>query len=97
MVPRLPKEPTMTDTIEMPNAAQPTKTTSKSDTVIKLLGRGRGASLTEITEATAWQPHSVRAFLSNLRKRGKTLLKEERKNGERSYRIEKVANTPNAS
>lgn len=40
---------------------------SKSNLVVKLLRRAKGATLAELQEVTAWQPHSVRAFLSGLR------------------------------
>lgn len=63
---------------------------TKSAAVIKLLSRGRGASMAELGSATGWQPHSVRAFLSGLRKKGTILAKEERKDGERGYRIIKA-------
>lgn len=53
----------------------------------KLLSRARGATIAELQEATGWQPHSARAHLSGLRKAGHTLLKEERKSGETSYRL----------
>ena len=59
---------------------------SKAATVTKLLSRNRGATLVEITEATHWQPHSARAFLTGIRKK-KTLLKETRRSGETSYRL----------
>jgi hypothetical protein len=63
-------------------AAQP-----KSVLVTKLLRRGKGATLAELQDATAWQPHSVRAFLSGLRKKGEVLVKEQRKSGDTAYRI----------
>ena len=62
-------------------------TLTKSATVIKLLSRLRGASVAEVMAVTAWQPHSVRAFLSGLRKKGKLLTREQRKNGEHAYQI----------
>lgn len=65
----------------------PTPVPTKAATVIKLLSRGRGATMAELGSATGWQPHSVRAFLSGLRKKGTILAKEERKDGERGYRI----------
>lgn len=40
--------------------------TSKAATVTKLLSRNRGATLAEVMEATHWQPHSGRAFLSGI-------------------------------
>jgi uncharacterized protein YbaP (TraB family) len=66
------------------------KQATKADRVTKILSRARGATLAEIVTETGWQPHSVRAFLSGLRKRGIELVKEERKTGETSYRIDKT-------
>jgi Protein of unknown function (DUF3489) len=77
--------------------AQPIETTeiaatraplTKAATVTKLLSRARGATLDEIMAQTHWQPHSTRAFLSGIRKKGRVLLKEERKSGETAYRLE---------
>jgi hypothetical protein len=62
-------------------------TTSKSDSVTKLLRRGKGATIVELQEVTAWQPHSVRAFLSGLRKKGLAVSKEQRRSGETAYRL----------
>ena len=70
-------------------AAKPGKNTSKLVAVVKMLSRGRGATLVEVTDATSWQPHSARAFFSGLRKRGLVLVREERKNGDTAYRIAK--------
>ena len=67
----------------LPPAAAP----SKSDTVIKLLLRTKGATPVELIAATDWQPHSVRAFLSGLRKKGRMIVREPRKSGEFAYRI----------
>lgn len=60
---------------------------SKSDTVIKLLLRAKGATPLELITATDWQPHSVRAFLSGLRKKGRSIVREPRKSGLAAYRI----------
>jgi hypothetical protein len=89
---------------EQTNAPEPTAATaaapktqsaatpvSKSSIVLKMLGRARGATVAEVQEATGWQPHSVRAFLSGRRKAGLSLGKEERKSGETSYRTVTVA------
>lgn len=59
---------------------------SKATTVTKLLSRNRGATLGEIMEATHWQPHSARSFLSGIRKK-RELLKETRRTGETCYRL----------
>ena len=70
-------------------APVPKPRSTKSAAVIKLLSRNKGATLAEIMTATSWQPHSSRAFLTGLRKKGMTLLKETRRDGETSYRIER--------
>ena len=49
-----------------PAAAAVERTTKKS-TVLALLQRDGGASLTELMTATGWQKHSVRGFLSVLK------------------------------
>ena len=61
---------------------------SKSATVMKMLSRARGATIVEVASATAWQPHSVRAYFSGLRKKGLVLVRETRKSGEDAYRVE---------
>lgn len=68
-------------------ASTAAKPPSKSAAVIKRLTRARGATVAEMQAATVWQPHSVRAYLSSLRKAGRTLDKEERRSGETSYRL----------
>ncbi|WP_310473852.1 DUF3489 domain-containing protein [Sandarakinorhabdus sp.] len=60
---------------------------TKSAQMSKLLRRPRGATITELCAATKWQPHSVRALLSGMRKKGARLVRETRKSGEGSYRI----------
>jgi hypothetical protein len=64
---------------------------TKSATVIKLLLRARGATPMELIAATDWQAHSIRAFLSGLRKKQRTLVREARKTGEFAYRLEPTA------
>ncbi|MEQ8743605.1 DUF3489 domain-containing protein [Parasphingorhabdus sp.] len=69
----------------MPTAK--TKPQTKSDKVIALLGRAKGASLDEICKATNWQPHSARAFLTGLRKKGLVLVREQGVDESTVYRI----------
>lgn len=45
--------------------------------------------MAEMMATTGWQNHSVRAFLTGLRKKGESLAREERPSGETVYRIEK--------
>ena len=55
--------------------------------VIDLLRRDSGATLDELTGATSWLPHTTRAALTGLRKRGYAI--EKRKRGEVScYHLE---------
>lgn len=51
--------------------------TSKKGIVVQLLRRDGGASLMEITDATAWLPHTARAMLTGLRKKGFSIAKEK--------------------
>ncbi len=66
------------------------KKQTKSAEVIVLLSRAKGATLDEVCQATNWQSHSVRAFLTGLRKKGLVLAKEQRGDGGTSYRITKT-------
>jgi predicted ArsR family transcriptional regulator len=63
------------------------KTKTKSATVIALLTRGTGATLNEIGKATQWQTHSIRAFLTGLRKKGFVLTREQPGVDGTAYRI----------
>jgi len=63
---------------------------NKKAEVIAMMKRAKGASLTEITEATGWQKHTVRGFVSILSsKRGEKIESSKNAAGERSYRIAK--------
>lgn len=43
---------------------------TKKDRVIDLLKRAEGATMEELTRATGWLPHTTRAALTGLRKKG---------------------------
>jgi uncharacterized protein DUF3489 len=64
--------------------------TNKKAEVIAMMKRAKGATLAEIMQATAWQAHTVRGFVSILGSKGGEKI-ESSKNaaGERSYRIAK--------
>lgn len=74
---------------EVATSTAPTSRTTKSAAVTKLLSRNKGATLGEIMAITHWQPHSTRAFLTGLRKKGVDLLRETRSGGETCYRIDR--------
>lgn len=60
---------------------------TKGTLILELLGRGEGASLSELVAATGWLPHTARAALSRLRSSGKSLAKSQREGGTTVYRI----------
>jgi hypothetical protein len=63
---------------------------TKKDLAIKMMKRARGASLAEMMEATGWQKHTVRGFLSLLGSRdGLKIESAVNTRGERRYRIAK--------
>jgi hypothetical protein len=79
-----------TDTAPPSTKPQPTK----AEIVRRLLVRKAGATLNELSRATAWQPHSVRAYLTGLRKKGSQLSREERRDGSKAYRLNKADPQP---
>lgn len=60
---------------------------SKISNVIALMQREGGASLDEMVKATGWKPHSTRAALTGLRRRGHAITRKKVDNDSR-YRIE---------
>ena len=74
-------------------AKQPGKASERSNKradVIAMMTRAKGATLTEIMQATGWQKHTVRGFVSILGSKGGHKI-ESSKNaaGERTYHITK--------
>ena len=60
---------------------------TKADTILDLVRRPSGASISELTKATGWQPHSVRAALTGLRKKGCQVVRTKNVQGVTRYRI----------
>jgi len=60
---------------------------TKLASVISLLERAEGASSEELTAATGWLPHTTRAALTGLRKRGMALIRSQREDGTTVYRL----------
>ena len=61
---------------------------SKLDWVLGLLRAETGATLAELIAATGWLPHSARAVLTSLRKRGYQLtLGRGERSGASVYRV----------
>ena len=60
---------------------------SKLARVIDLLQRSDGATIPNLTEAMGWLPHTTRAALTGLRKRGYAVIRERIGDGDSAYRI----------
>lgn len=65
------------------------KTGTKIGKLIALLRRKQGATLDQMTRATGWQKHSVRAALTGLRKKGHP-IERSTSDGVSTYRVIKA-------
>ena len=61
-----------------PAPAKPEPKQTKAEIVVSMLKRKQGATLDELTSATNWQPHTTRAVLTGLRKKGHNIDKRKR-------------------
>ncbi|WP_292682923.1 DUF3489 domain-containing protein [Novosphingobium sp.] len=80
---RMAREP-KPEAVSAPPAAKPQ---SKAALVEDLLQRSGGASLDNLCQATGWLPHTCRAFLTGLRKKGRALERSKREDGVNIYRM----------
>ena len=55
--------------------------------MIERLQRADGATIVDLTQATGWLPHTTRAALTGLRKRGYAVIRERVGAGGSVYRI----------
>lgn len=62
---------------------------TKLDTILKHLNSKNGATLATLKKATGWQPHSVRAALTGLRKKGHAIERSKNAKGVTVYRVAK--------
>src|SRR6266567_132674 len=63
---------------------------NKKAEVIAMMKRAKGATLAQIVEATAWQKHTIRGFVSLLGSKGGEKIESSRSTkGDRTYRIVK--------
>lgn len=65
--------------------AKPTKT----GTILKLLRRPSGATIDQMQKSTGWQPHSVRAALTGLRKKAHDVQRGKDPKGVTVYSVAK--------
>ena len=73
----------------MPKSKTTPPRETKAAILRKLLSRKAGADLAALQSAMGWQPHSVRAALSGLRKAGHTIQRTNpaKPGGTATYRI----------
>jgi len=76
-----------------PNTRKTRAKATKTDTLLNLLRSKRGASIGQLQQASGWQSHSVRGFLSGTvkKKLALTLIAETGKDGLKRYRVEENA------
>jgi hypothetical protein len=67
------------------------KRLTKSAEVLALLTRPEGATLDQLVAATGWLPHTARAAMTGLKKKGHVITSDKAAGGVRTYRIERVA------
>ncbi len=79
------RKPTSRGTKTRAKAADARQT--KADTILGLLQRPTGASIAELTKATGWKPHSVRAALTVLRKKAREVVRTKDNQGVTRYHI----------
>jgi len=70
------EEPQFSEVEDVVQPAAPA--TSKITAVLDLLSRTDGATLDEMVAATGWLPHTTRAALTGLRKKGHAIARDKR-------------------
>lgn len=60
---------------------------TKTAQLVGLLQRKQGSSIDEIETRLGWQPHTIRAAITGLRKRGFAVNREQSKAGKSVYRV----------
>ena len=81
------------ETSEPSGPAKPTepvgradKPQTKTDLILELLRREEGATLKQLVAATGWLPHTTRAALTGIKRKGNA-LSSEKVDGVRTYRV----------
>jgi len=72
------------DAAETPSA---NKAQTKAAIVLDLLRRPEGASIEQLVAATGWLPHTTRAALTGLRKKGHAVTSDKPEGAARAYRL----------
>ena len=77
--------PHRNDVVPTP-APTPAKPQTKSDLALELLARAGGATIDQLIAATGWLPHTTRAMLTGLKRKGHIIASEKPAAGPRIYR-----------
>lgn len=87
--PAAPKKAKAAKDATAKEARPTTRDGSKKAIVLDMLKRPDGASLKDIMDATSWQAHSVRGFISGsiTKKMGLSVESFKREDGEHAYRV----------
>ena len=65
----------------------PVRAGTKQATLVDMTRTAAGATIAQMGAKTGWQPHSVRAALTGLRKRGFAITREKNDAGTTVYRL----------
>ena len=84
---RAPKQAAETQAVAAPAGANATKPASKVSLVLQLLQRPEGATIAQIVAATGWLPHTTRAALTGLKKKGHAVTSTKAGGEYRIYRV----------
>ena len=85
-----PKKSKGAKKVDKKAAGKATERSNKKAEVIAMMKRAKGVTLEEIMQATGWQAHTVRGFVSILGSKGGEKIESSKSaSGERTYRIAK--------
>jgi Protein of unknown function (DUF3489) len=84
--------PTVAEDAEHPSASILPRTGSKQALVVAMLSKDKGVTLDDLVAATGWLPHTTRAALTGLRRRGFVV---ERTRHETKGSLYRIAGDPN--
>ena len=69
-----------------PTGPVPARPSSKAAQVLTMLKSPEGATIAQLVAATDWLPHTTRAALTGLKKKGHAITSEKLEGGARVYR-----------
>ena len=85
------KKPTAGVTQAAAKHSETTNKSTKTELVLGMLRRAEGTTLDQMVVATGWLPHTTRAALTGLKKKGHVVT-SEKLDGVRNYRVAASSN-----